>query len=140
MFHTIIIVGNLGKDPEMRYLPNGTASTTLNLATSRKYKNNNNEEIKETIWFRVKVWGKQAENCNQYLKKGSKILVEGRLIPDPNTGNPRIYTRQDGTSGTSFEVTATNIQYMSPRSEEGGSYGGGQEYPAPQSGDEEIPY
>ncbi len=64
--------------------------------------------VKETIWFRVSVWGKQAESSNQYLKKGSKVLVEGRLTPDPATGGPRIWTRQDGTPAASFEVTASD--------------------------------
>lgn len=140
MFHTIIIVGNLGKDPDMRYTPSGQAVTTMSVATSRKYKNNNGEDVKETIWFRVKAWGKQGETCNQYLKKGSKVLVEGRLQADPATGNPRIYTRQDGSSGTSFEVNATNIQFLSPKSDDGTGYGGGHEDVAPTGGDEEIPF
>jgi len=140
MFHTIIIVGNLGRDPEMRYTPAGQAITTMNVATSRRYKNNNGEDVKETIWFRIKVWGKQGENCNQYLKKGSKVLVEGRLVPDPATGNPKIFTRQDGSSGTSFEVSATNIQFLSPKADDGTGYSGGQEDVAPAGGDEEIPF
>ena len=117
MFHTIIIVGNLGKDPEMRYTPSGQAVTSFSVATSRKYTSSNGEQVNETIWFRVSAWGKQAEVCNQYLKKGSKVLVEGRLTPDKNTGGPKVYSRQDGTSGANFDVTATTIRFLSSRGE-----------------------
>ncbi len=92
MYQTIIIAGNVGRDPEMRYTPSGQAVTSFSVATNRQYTNNNAETVKETIWFRVSAWGKQAETCNQYLKKGSKVLVEGRLTADPATGGPRIWT------------------------------------------------
>ncbi len=105
MYHTIIIVGNLGKDPEMRYLASGQAVTNFSVATNRQYTGSDGQPVKETIWFRVAVWGKQAESSNQYLKKGSKVLVEGRLTPDPATGGPRLWTRQDGTAASSYEVT-----------------------------------
>ena len=117
MFHTIIIVGNLGKDPEMRYTPSGQAVTSFSVATSRKYTSSNGEQVYETIWFRVSAWGKQAEVCNQYLKKGSKVLVEGKLTPDKNTGGPRIWQKQDGSSGASFEVTAGTVRFLSSRGE-----------------------
>lgn len=120
MFHTLIIVGNLGRDPEMRYTPSGQPVTSFSVATSRQYTGSNGQPVKETIWFRVTTWGKQAEICNQYLKKGSKVLIEGRLTADPNTGGPRLWTRQDGTAGTSFEVTANTVRFLSSR-EEGGA-------------------
>jgi hypothetical protein len=72
MYQKLIIVGNLGKDPEMRYAPNGDAVTNLNVATNRKYTDKGGQVVKETTWFRVSVWGKQAEACNTYLKK--KVL------------------------------------------------------------------
>lgn len=125
MYHTIIIVGNLGKDPEMRYTPSGQAVTSFSVATSRKYTSSNGEQVNETIWFRVSAWGKQAETCNQYLKKGSKVLVEGRLNPDKNTGGPRIWQKQDGTSGASFEVTAGTVRFLSSRGEGNTASGGG---------------
>jgi single-strand DNA-binding protein len=115
MYHTIIIVGNLGRDPEMRYTPSGQAVTNLNVATSRKYTASDGNQVEETIWFRVSVWGKQAETTNQYLRKGSKVLVEGRLVPDLSTGGPRTYTRQDGTTGASFEVSAGTVRFLSRR-------------------------
>ncbi len=117
MYHTLIIVGNLGKDPEMRYTPSGQAVTSFSVATSRQYTAGNGEQVKETVWFRVSAWGKTAEICNQYLKKGSKVLVEGRLTPDKATGGPRIYTRGDGSAGAQFEVTASTVRFLSSRGE-----------------------
>jgi single-strand DNA-binding protein len=119
MYHTIIIVGNVGKDPEMRYTPSGQAVTSFSVASNRQYTASNGEQVKETIWFRISAWGKQAEVCNQYLRKGSKVLVEGRLTPDKNTGGPRIWTKQDGTAGSSFEITASTVRFLSPRNEGG---------------------
>ena len=139
MYHTIILVGNLGKDPEMRYTPSGQAVTSFSVATSRQYTGQTGQKVKETIWFRVSAWGKQAETCNQYLRKGSKVLVEGRLTPDPSTGGPRVFTRQDGTTGASFEINASNVRFMSTRGEGEGEGGGGSEFPEGDAGDE-IPF
>lgn len=126
MYHTIIIVGNLGRDPEMRYTPSGQAVTNLNVASNRQYTTSDGNPVKETIWFRISTWGKTAENCNQYLKKGSRVLVEGRLNPDPETGSPRVFTRQDGTSGAAFEVTAQMVKFLSTRTEDDGGYTAGE--------------
>jgi single-strand DNA-binding protein len=136
MWHTIIFVGNLGRDPEMRYTPNGQAVTNFSVATSRQYTSNNGQQVKETIWFRVSAWGKQAETCNTYLRKGSKVLVEGRLTPDQSSGGPRIWNRQDGTPAASYEVSANTIRFLTPRSE---SEGMGGEEAAPGT-EEEIPF
>jgi single-strand DNA-binding protein len=122
MYHTIIIVGNLGRDPEMRYTPSGQAVTNLNVASNRQYTTSDGNSVKETIWFRVSTWGKTAENSNQYLKKGSKVLIEGRLNPDSETGNPRVFTRQDGTSGATYEVTAQVVRFLSSRAEDESGY------------------
>jgi single-strand DNA-binding protein len=134
MFHTIIIVGNVGRDPEMRYTPSGQAVTSFSVATSRNYTNASGQRVDETIWFRVSAWGRQAETCNQYLKKGSKVLIEGRLTADAN-GGPRIWTRQDGTPGASFEVSASTVRFLSSRGEAGSDEGG-----EPSMGDDEIPF
>ncbi len=117
MFHRVIIVGNLGRDPEMRYTPSGTPVTNFSVATNRTYTNSQGQQVKETIWFRVSAWGKQAEITSQYLRKGSRVLVEGRLVPDPNTGGPRLWTRQDGTVAASYEVHALTIRFLSSREE-----------------------
>lgn len=139
MYHTLILIGNLGKEPEMRYTPSGQAVTSFNVASNRQYTSNNGQQVKETIWFRVSAWGKQAEVCNQYLHKGSKVLVEGRLTPDQTTGGPRVYARQDGTYGSSFEVNAQTVRFLSSRNEGEGGMGGGEEAPI-GSGEDEIPF
>jgi single-strand DNA-binding protein len=143
-YHTVILVGNLGRDPEMRYTPAGQAVTNFSIAVNDDYTNNNGERIKRTIWVRVSAWGKQAENCNQFLKKGSKVLVEGRLTADASTGGPRIWTKQDGTPGSSFEVSAQTVRFLSTRGETGepgiGAAPGGDEG-IPSTGDEgDIPF
>lgn len=136
MYQKIIIIGNLGRDPEMRYMPDGTAVTNLSVATNRRWNNRNTgESVNETTWFRVSVWRRQAEIANQYLSKGSKVLVEGRLTVDSETGGPRVYTRQDGSVGASFEITADNIQFLSSRAEdEAAAAGGGSFSSAPNGG------
>ena len=123
MFHTIIIVGNVGKDPEMRYTPSGAAVTSFSVATSRNYKSQG-QTIKETIWFRITCWGRQAEYASNYVRKGHKILVEGRLVAD-QAGNPRVFTRSDGTAGASFEINASNLQLLTSRNEVEGGYNPG---------------
>jgi single-strand DNA-binding protein len=117
MYHTIIVVGNLGRDPEMRYTPGGQAVTNFSVATSRNYTGSDGEKVKETIWFRISAWGRTAETCNQYLRKGSKVLVEGRLVADQATGGPRVWNRQDGTPSASFEVSAQTVRFLSSRGE-----------------------
>jgi single-strand DNA-binding protein len=140
VFHTIILVGNLGKDPEMRYTPSGQAVTNFNVATNRQYTDSNGQMVKETIWFRVSTWGKQAETCNQYLKKGSKVLVEGRLVPDPATGGPRIYKRQDGNAGSSFEISASMVRFLTSRNEMEGGYPAEEHAGQVADGDDGIPF
>jgi single-strand DNA-binding protein len=110
MFHTLILAGRLGRDPEMRYTPGGQAVTNFNVATNREY-SKNEERIKETTWFRITAWGKLAETCNEYLRKGSQVLVEGRLNPD-ESGNPRTWEKNDGTVAASFEVTAATVRFL----------------------------
>lgn len=111
MFHKVILAGNLGRDPEMRYTPSGQAVTNLSVATNRTYTDAAGNQVKQTVWFRVAVWGKQAESSHQYLRKGRQVLIEGRLIADEN-GNPKIFTRQDGTPGSAFELTAETVRFL----------------------------
>ena len=117
MYAKTIIVGFLGRDPELRYMPSGQAVTNMSAATNRKWTNNSGEKVDETTWFRVSVWGAQAEACNQYLKQGSKVMVEGRLRPDPNTGGPILFSRNDGTAGANFEITAQFVLFLSSKNE-----------------------
>jgi single-strand DNA-binding protein len=115
-YQSIVIVGNLGRDPEIRYTPSGQIVCHLSVATTRMHKEEG-EVKKETSWFRVSTWGRTAESCNEYLKQGAKVLVEGHLNVDPKTGGPRIYTRQDGSAGASFEINANTVKFLS-RSQE----------------------
>jgi single-strand DNA-binding protein len=140
MYHTIIIVGNVGKDPEMRYTPSGQAVTSYSVASNRQYKNSAGTMVKETIWFRVSTWGKRAEIDSQYIKKGMKVLVEGRLNVDPATGGPRIYNRQDGTPAASFEVTANTVQFLSSKGEGGPGAPDDLGPAGSDSGADEIPF
>lgn len=117
MFSKVTLIGNLGRDPEMRYTPNGNAVTTFAVATSRKWTDSEGNPKEETLWWRVSVWGKQAETCNQYLVKGSKVYVEGEMIGDEK-GGPRVFQRKDGTPGASFEVRANLVKFLSPKSSE----------------------
>ncbi len=119
MYQRLVLVGNLGRDPEMRYTPNGTSITNFSVATSRKWTDNSGQVKEETAWFRISVYGKQAETCNQYLSKGQKGLVEGTLVCDEKTGGPRVYTRKDGTVAASFEVRAITVRFLSRKGEGG---------------------
>lgn len=101
----VILVGNLGSDPEMRYTPDGKAVTSFRVATTRRYTTSSGETKEETDWFRVSVWGKQAEQCNQFLSKGRQVYVEGRL-------HARNWTGQDGQVRTSLEVTADRVLFL----------------------------
>lgn len=140
MFHKVILVGNLGRDPEMRYTPGGQAVTNLSVATNRTYTDNSGNQVKQTVWFRVSVWGKQAESCNQYLRKGRQVLVEGRLNGDDN-GNPRIWNAQDGTPRASFEVTAETVRFLGGPRDEAGGFGPDVSEPGGMpGGEDDIPF
>ena len=117
MYHTIIILGNIGSDPEMRYIQSGQAVLKFSLASNKTHKKDG-EAIKETCWFRVTVWGKQAETLVNFLAKGKPVLVEGSLSPDPATGNPKIWNKQDGTPASSYEVTAQTVRMLGGKNED----------------------
>ncbi|MFQ5854500.1 MAG: single-stranded DNA-binding protein [Anaerolineae bacterium] len=115
MYQKLIIVGNLGGDPEMRYTPSGTPVTHFSVATNRRWTNQQGEQQDETTWFRVSCWDKLAETTNQYLSKGRPVLIEGTLIPDSQTGGPRIWTGNDGIARASFEVRAWAVRFLPSR-------------------------
>ena len=109
-FNRVIIMGNLTRDPEIRYNPNGTAVANFSLAVNRRYKQG--EEFKDEVsYIDVVVFGKQAENCSQYLSKGSAALVEGRL-------QQRRWETDDGQKKSKVEVVAGNVQFM-PKKQQG---------------------
>lgn len=117
----IILLGRLARDPEMRYAPNGDAVVNFSLAVDGGKAKDGNKRL--TQWWRVTVWGKRAETINNYLKKGSQVLVEGRVNFDPETGGPRIWQSGERT-GASFEMTATEVSFVGGKSD-GESRGGG---------------
>ena len=109
-FNKIIIVGHLGRDPEIRYTPQGTALCKFSVATTERRKNAVGESEDHTTWFRVTVWGRQAELANEYLAKGRQVYLEGRLRLEE-------YTDREGNQRTSLEVNATDIQFIASRGE-----------------------
>lgn len=113
MYQKLIFAGNLGDDPTMKYMPDGQAVTNFSVAVNRRWADRaTGQQQEEVTWYRVSVWGRQAEAANQYLEKGRQVLIEGRLRPDPNTGAPRLWTRNDGSVGASFEVVADRVQFL----------------------------
>ena len=111
-YSKLIIVGNLGSDPEMRYTPSSQAVTNFAVAVNRTWSGSDGEAREETTWYRISAWGKQAEHCNNYLSKGRQVLVEGRLVVDPETGGPRIWTDQNGKARASFEINAFEVRFL----------------------------
>jgi single-strand DNA-binding protein len=101
------VVGNLGRDPESRFTPTGQPVTSFSVAVTRKW-TDNDQPKEETTWYRVTTWGKLAEACRN-LEKGQQVLIKGYLKPDPKTGGPVIYNRQDGSPGASFDLTAQEV-------------------------------
>lgn len=107
-FNKVTIVGYLGRDPELRYTPQGTAVCKMSVATTEKRRSTNGENEEYTTWFRVTVWGRQAELANEYLGKGRQVYIEGRLRLEE-------YADRDGNPRISPEVTATDIQFLGQR-------------------------
>ena len=126
-FNKVILLGNLTRDPEVRYTPNGSAVASFAIAVNRKYKHG--EETKEEVsYFDIVVFGKQAENCGQYLNKGDAALIEGRLQ------QRRWDDKESGQKRSKVEVAAQSVTFM-PKRSQGGSQGGGhsQSEPAPET-------
>jgi len=109
----ITMIGNLGRDPEMRYTPDGRPVTTFSVAVNRNTKNQDGEWLEETEWFRITVWGNQAERMAENLRKGSRVYVEGRF-------RTREWEAQDGQKRTALEVTADNVINLERRTREEG--------------------
>lgn len=101
----VLLIGNVGTDPEMRFTPNGNPVTTFRLAVSRVFNTQEGERKQETDWFTINTWGKQAESCNQFLSKGKKIFVEGSLIS-------RSWEGADGQKRSKYEVRAIRVLFL----------------------------
>src|SRR5215204_3287370 len=123
-FNKITIVGNLGKDPELRYTPQGDAVCNLSIATNEKKKDKAGELQDVTTWFRVTLWRRQAENASKYLTKGSQVYIEGRLRIEE-------WTDRDGGNRYTLEVQGTDMQFLG-----GGAKGGGEDYHRDEPGGE----
>ena len=140
MYQQITLIGNLGKDPEMRYTPSGVPITDFSLAVSRSWTSQDGQRQEKTIWFRVTSWRKQAELVSQYLTKGSKVLVVGEL------DEPYAYIDKEGKPKASLQVTATNIRFLTPRGEgaqmgaSASSNSGHAAEPGHEMHDEDIPF
>jgi single-strand DNA-binding protein len=107
MYHQVVLAGTVGKDCEMRYTPSGQPVATFSVAVDDK-----RGDKKNTLWFRVTVWNKTAEVCNEHVRKGMKVLVEGQLQYDTATGGPRTFKRNNGDTGTSFEVNGDKVRFL----------------------------
>jgi single-strand DNA-binding protein len=110
MVNKVILIGNLGQDPEVKYTQSGTAVANLSLATTRKVKDASGQYVDETEWHRITVFDKQAEFCGNYLKKGSKIYTEGRL-------QTRKWKDNTGADRYTTEIIASTVQNLSPKSD-----------------------
>ena len=150
----VLLIGNLGADPEVRYTQGGSAVANFRIATTEVWNDRGSGERNErTEWHRIVVWGKQAENCGEYLKKGRTVFVEGRI-------QTREWQDKDGNKRYTTEIVANNVQFLGGRGEggggggggggRGGSYqgGGGSDFPSggdqnmdpPPMGDDDIPF
>jgi single-strand DNA-binding protein len=154
----VILVGRLGRDPETRYTGSGQAVANFSVATDESYKDRNGERQKRTEWHRITAWGKLAEICQQYLKKGTMVYIEGRI-------QSREWQDKEGQKRTSFDIVANTMKMLSSRGDAaaaagaggtgGGasrgddldqsapteeSYGGGGTAPGPEISDEDIPF
>ena len=129
-----ILVGNLGKDPELRYTPSGTAVCTFSLATTDRFKNKQGEQQERTEWHNIVVWAGLAEICGKYLTKGKQIYIEGRI-------QNRSYDDRDGNKRYITEIVANEMQMLG-RAGDQGSGGGRPEAPAaePSQGSQEPPF
>jgi single-strand DNA-binding protein len=139
MINKVILIGNLGADPELRYTSGGSAVADLRLATSRKWTAKDGTSKEETEWHRVVVWGKQAETCKEYLSKGRQVYVEGRL-------QTRQWEDRDGNKRYTTEVVAENVKFLGGGGGGRGATGAGEPPPpsdgdAPTNlGDDDIPF
>ncbi|RWX43963.1 single-strand binding protein [Candidatus Electrothrix marina] len=130
MINKVILIGNLGADPEQRFTQAGVAMSTFNVATSERWKGQDGQMQEQTEWHRIIAWRQLAEICNEYLHKGSRVYIEGKL-------QTRKWQDQNGNDRYTTEIVAREMKMLSPRGESGGSGGSGGDYdpgPEPPSG------
>ncbi len=114
----VFLIGNLGADPEVRYTSSGSAVANFRIATSEVWNDRNGERQERTEWHRIVVWGKQAEHCGEYLRKGRSVHVEGRI-------QTREWEDRDGNKRYTTEIVANSVTFLGSRSDGGGGQGGG---------------
>ena len=124
----VMIIGHLGRDPEMRYMPSGSPMTTFSVATSRRWKSKDGEYRSETEWFSVVAWGRLAEICNQYLSKGQQVYVEGRL-------QTRHWEDSSGNKKKTVEVVANEMLMLGSRQDQDD-----EEVSEPVEEEDEVPF
>lgn len=130
----VFLMGNLTRDPELRYTPNGSAVASFGLAVNRKYKQG--DAVKdETCFVDITVWGKQAENCAEYLSKGRGVLIEGRL-------SYRSWETDEGQKRSKLDIVANNVQFLQRAGEKAAaqSSGGEDVIPEKESAEDDIPF
>jgi len=143
-FNKITLVGNLGRDPELRYTPQGTPVCSFTMATNERRKDRAGETQDVTTWFRVTLWGRQAETASQYLTKGRPVYIEGRLRVEE-------WTDRDGKARYTLEVHATDMQFIGTKGDDGGQSHGRSDSaantsagrgpaPEPEITDDDIPF
>lgn len=118
MINKAILIGNLGADPEIRYTQSGTPVTTFNVATTERWKDKSGEQQEHTEWHRIVTWQRLAEICSEYLSKGTKVYIEGRI-------QTRKWQDQNGNDRYTTEIVAREMKILSPRNTGGGFGGGG---------------
>ncbi len=143
MLNKVMLIGNLGRDPEVRNTPSGQAVATFSLATNRRWRDRDGNRQEQTEWHNIVCWGRQAEIAGQYLAKGRQIFVEGRL-------QTRSWEdKQSGEKKYRTEIVCDNFQMLGSRSDTGGGYGGGTSDSGPSYGsaggdagpeDDDIPF
>ena len=136
----VILIGNLGRDPELRYTQTGQAVTNFSIATNEKWKDKEGQPQERTEWHRIIVWGKPAENCAQYLQKGRSVYIEGRL-------QTRDWEDREGNKRQTTEIVAQTVQFLGGRGEGGPRSSGAPpteastgSSPGPSSDGDDIPF
>lgn len=139
-----ILIGNLGRDPELRYTSSGKAVASFSLATTDRWSSADGQKQEQTVWHNIVAWGKQAELAKEYLSKGRQVYIEGRIVN-------RSYDDKDGNKKYISEVVVQSIQFLGSRSDSGGGSGsgsgassqGGNDFPPPpdtSGGDDDLPF
>jgi single-strand DNA-binding protein len=129
----VILIGNLGRDPELRYTQGGSAVTNFSVATNEKWRDKDGNNQERTEWHRVVVWGRSAENCAQYLQKGRSVYIEGRL-------QPRDWEDKEGNKRQTTEINALTVQFLGGRGGPGGGSESGAGDPSGPPPADDIPF